>query len=69
MNPQFHNFDRFPFWAYLNQPLFDANQPFILNPREFTHCHKIRQLEHCWRLSERRLLEHCWRQDLKDKNP
>jgi hypothetical protein len=69
MNPQSHDFDKFPFWAYLNQPLFDSRQPFILNPREFTHFYKIRQLERCWRLSERRLLEHCWRQDLNDKNP
>ncbi|NDJ17851.1 hypothetical protein [Myxacorys almedinensis] len=70
MNPHSHDFDQFPFWAYLNQPFFDPSQPFIFNPRAFSRYYKVQQLEHCWRLSERRLLEHCWRQDSPDKqNP
>ncbi len=60
--------DRFPLWAYLNQPLFDPYQPFVWRPKAFIRYYKVQQLEKCWRVSEVRLLEHCWRQEL-DKNP
>lgn len=60
--------DRFPWWDYLNQPLFDPQQPFILNPKAFRRYHHVNQLERCWRQSEVFLLEHCWRQELDEKN-
>jgi hypothetical protein len=60
--------DRFPWWDYLNQPLFDSHQPFILNPKAFRRYHRVNQLERCWRQSEVFLLEHCWRQELDEKN-
>ncbi|NJR52529.1 MAG: hypothetical protein HC780_26120 [Leptolyngbyaceae cyanobacterium CSU_1_3] len=57
---------RFPFWAYLNQPLFHPNQPFIANPSRFRRFYNIQELERCWLLSEFHLLEHCWRQKYND---
>ncbi|KAM3093568.1 hypothetical protein ACKFKG_19330 [Phormidesmis sp. 146-35] len=59
---------RFPFWAYLNQPLFHPNQPFILKPSRFQRYHHVQELERCWLLSEFHLLEHCWRQKYDDRS-
>jgi hypothetical protein len=47
MNPK-RNSNSFPVWHFLNQPLFDAQYPAILNPRRFWHFYKIRHLEKCW---------------------
>lgn len=38
----------FPLWDYLNQPLFDAQRPIILNPQQFWRFHQVQYLERCW---------------------
>jgi hypothetical protein len=38
----------FPLWKFLNQPLFDAQQPAILNPHRFWYIYNVRHLERCW---------------------
>ncbi|MGF1522681.1 MAG: hypothetical protein ACFBSF_10240 [Leptolyngbyaceae cyanobacterium] len=48
---------RFPFWQYLNQPLWDSDRPSILNPMEYWHCYQRHHLERCWHNA---FLEDCW---------
>ncbi|MBE9009112.1 hypothetical protein IQ250_02710 [Pseudanabaenaceae cyanobacterium LEGE 13415] len=60
--------DRFPWWDYLNQRLFDSERPFIWNPEKYWHVHRVQKLERCWERSEVYLLEHCWRQETDEKN-
>lgn len=38
---------RFPFWDFLNQPVFDPRYRLIVNPRRFWHYHRIELLERC----------------------
>ncbi|MGG6262807.1 hypothetical protein ACQ4M3_20555 [Leptolyngbya sp. AN03gr2] len=40
--------DRFPFWAYLNQPLF--TQETVLTPRKFKRHHQNQYLSRCLNL-------------------
>jgi hypothetical protein len=40
---------KFPWWAFLNQPVFDSKVKLILNPREFQRNHQVRLLERCLR--------------------
>jgi hypothetical protein len=42
------NKDSFPLWQFLNQPLFDAQNPVVLHPQRFWHLYKVRHLESCW---------------------
>ncbi|MBC7968652.1 MAG: hypothetical protein H7Z11_00730 [Verrucomicrobia bacterium] len=37
----------FPFWQFLNQPVFDSNVRVFLNPRRFCHFHQVSLLERC----------------------
>ncbi|NJO42059.1 MAG: hypothetical protein HC769_20345 [Cyanobacteria bacterium CRU_2_1] len=39
---------RFPIWKYLNQPIFDAKTPLVLNPNRFWYAHQVQYLERCW---------------------
>ncbi|BAY83103.1 hypothetical protein NIES267_25890 [Calothrix parasitica NIES-267] len=45
MNPD-KNKLKFPFWQYLNQPLFC--EKLILNPHTFAYVYRIELLERCW---------------------
>ena len=36
-------------WTYLNQPLFDPNQPMIWEMKHFWYLYKIQLLENCFR--------------------
>lgn len=36
-----------PVWQFLNQPLFNKQQPAVLNPRRFWHTYRIQHLEKC----------------------
>ena len=52
-------------WIYLNQPLFNTDSRFILNPLKFTLPYKIRLLERCLTKDcdvegTRQELELCW---------
>ncbi|MBW4650114.1 MAG: hypothetical protein KME06_15710 [Kastovskya adunca ATA6-11-RM4] len=47
MAPQ-HNYNKFPLWQFLTQPVFDSTTKLILNPRRFWGRHNIRLLERCW---------------------
>jgi hypothetical protein len=38
----------FPFWQFLNQPVFSSSYKLILNPQRFWHVHKVEVLERCW---------------------
>lgn len=38
---------KFPFWQYLNQPLFSPDTKLELNPRRFAHSWRIGLLERC----------------------
>ncbi|MDB9446416.1 hypothetical protein NWP22_15580 [Anabaenopsis tanganyikae CS-531] len=42
-----HNKIKFPFWQYLNQPLFSRNYQLELNPRRFAYRWRIGLLERC----------------------
>jgi hypothetical protein len=47
-------------WRYLQQPVFDANQPTVWHPIDFWRQEKIRSLEAA---SQSEILEHlnrCW---------
>lgn len=37
-------------WRYLNQPLFDQDNPTVLDPWKFDRYNKIQFLENCWEL-------------------
>nr|WP_017317240.1 hypothetical protein [Mastigocladopsis repens] len=39
---------KFPFWQYLNQPVFGHNTKLILSPRRFALLHRVKLLERCW---------------------
>jgi hypothetical protein len=39
---------RFPFWQFLNQPLFDSRTPLVLNPTQFWQRYQINHLERCF---------------------
>ncbi len=39
--------NKFPFWQYLNQPLFHAHYQPVLNPRRFWHLYTVTLLERC----------------------
>lgn len=38
-------------WQYLNQPLFDQDNPTVLDPWKFDRYNKIQFLENCWDLN------------------
>jgi hypothetical protein len=38
---------KFPYWQYLNQPLFGRETRLILNPRRFAYMYRIGLLERC----------------------
>ena len=38
---------RFPFWKFLNQPIFTATAPTTLNPRQFWQRYQLEMLERC----------------------
>jgi hypothetical protein len=40
---------KFPLSAFLSQPVFDAEQKLILNPRKFQQQYHLRLLESCFR--------------------
>jgi len=48
---------RFPFWSYLNQPVFNGTYKTVLNPWRFWHLYQRQLLERCW-LREYRPEEH-----------
>ena len=37
----------FPFWQFLNQPLFDSRAQVVLNPSRFCRLHQVSLLERC----------------------
>jgi hypothetical protein len=39
---------KFPFWQYLNQPVFGEKTKLVLSPRRFAHLHRMELLERCW---------------------
>lgn len=39
---------QFPFWQFLDQPLFDPTRKLVLNPRRFWQMYQIQMLERCW---------------------
>ncbi|MBW4464113.1 MAG: hypothetical protein KME07_01565 [Pegethrix bostrychoides GSE-TBD4-15B] len=39
---------QFPIWQFLNQPIFDAKTPLVLNPSRFWQHYQITHLERCW---------------------
>jgi hypothetical protein len=48
---------QFPFWPYLNQPVFSRTYQTIYNPWRFWYTYQVRFLERCW-LREYRPEEH-----------
>jgi hypothetical protein len=48
---------KFPFWPYLNQPVFSRTYNTVLNPWRFWHRYQVQFLERCW-LREYRPEEH-----------
>lgn len=48
---------RFPLWQYLNQPLWDSDRPFVLNPVEYWKSYRRGYLDRCF---ENAFLEQCW---------
>lgn len=48
---------RFPLWQYLNQPLWDNERPFILNPIQYYRCYRRYYLSGCF---QNAFLERCW---------
>ncbi|MEB3178940.1 MAG: hypothetical protein VKL59_07935 [Nostocaceae cyanobacterium] len=38
---------KFPFWQYLNQPLFTSKKLY-LHPRRFAYFYRIEHLKRCW---------------------
>ncbi len=47
MTPQ-HDPLKFPFWAYLKQPLLNPQYRVKLNPRAFARAYRLEHLERCW---------------------
>jgi hypothetical protein len=47
MNNQ-HDPFKFPFWAYLKQPIFSSHHKLKLNPWEFQRAYRFEYLERCW---------------------
>ncbi|MBF2049239.1 MAG: hypothetical protein EDM05_68960 [Leptolyngbya sp. IPPAS B-1204] len=39
---------RFPLWKFLNQPVFNPQNPLILNPKRFWRRYQLEHLERCW---------------------
>jgi hypothetical protein len=39
---------KFPLWQYLNQPLFNDEQPPQFNPRQFALIYRIELLKRCF---------------------
>ncbi|MEO1521092.1 MAG: hypothetical protein AAFU78_09970 [Cyanobacteria bacterium J06633_2] len=39
---------KFPLWQYLKQPVFQADNPLILNPSRYWFMHRASHLERCW---------------------
>jgi hypothetical protein len=39
---------KFPLWQYLNQPLFNSDQPPEFNPRQFAMIYRIELLRRCF---------------------
>ncbi|MBW4474688.1 MAG: hypothetical protein KME45_30570 [Stenomitos rutilans HA7619-LM2] len=37
----------FPFWQFLNQPVFDSKFQVVLNPRRYWWFHQVSLLERC----------------------
>ncbi len=37
----------FPLWKYLSQPIFKADSPLILHPRQFWFVYRVKFLEVC----------------------
>jgi hypothetical protein len=35
-------------WKYLNQPIFDKNQPTCWRINQFCHSYHLQLLENCW---------------------
>ncbi|WP_190491759.1 hypothetical protein [Microcoleus sp. FACHB-831] len=42
-----HNNIKFPFWQFLDQPVFSRTNKVILNPRRFWYLYTITLLERC----------------------
>jgi hypothetical protein len=38
---------KFPFWQFLNQPVFQSSYTPVLNPRRFWYLYQIELLERC----------------------
>lgn len=38
----------FPFWEYLQQPVFSRKKHFIVHPQRFALIHRIELLKKCW---------------------
>ena len=67
----------FPFWQYLNQPLWDDDRPPIFNPFQYWHRYQLQRLQSCltWqnyqvrhlnRCLHNASLEHCWHVQYQD---
>lgn len=65
----------FPFWQYLNQPLWDSSCPPVFNPFKYWRryrtgylkcCLKNAFLEKCWRVNYRDFVSH--HQDMCSRN-
>lgn len=38
---------KFPIWQFLNQEIFDKDNPLILNPHRYWYVYRINLLEKC----------------------
>ncbi|MEM6432940.1 MAG: hypothetical protein AAF773_03645 [Cyanobacteria bacterium P01_D01_bin.115] len=48
---------QFPLWQYLDQPIWDRDRPFVLNPIDYWRQYRRQHLKRC--LSNA-FLEQCW---------
>ncbi|MEL6384782.1 MAG: hypothetical protein AAFQ89_20445 [Cyanobacteria bacterium J06626_18] len=53
----------FPLWHYLKQPLWDKDNPIILNPLAYWRCYKVWYLDRC---RDNAFLEQCWDVNYQD---
>lgn len=53
----------FPFWQYLDQPLWDNSHPFVLNPVDYWRQYRRQYLKRCFGNA---FLERCWQESYPD---
>ncbi|MEO1095051.1 MAG: hypothetical protein AAFX01_09135 [Cyanobacteria bacterium J06638_28] len=54
---------QFPLWQYLDQPIWDRDRPFVLNPIDYWRQHRRQHLDRCLGNA---FLEQCWQINYPD---